>query len=250
MEKLRVLIADDDAGMRDVLRRMAAKVEGCELVGEAENGQRALELVEKQRPHLVFLDIEMPEASGLECARIIQDLDPSILIVFATAHEAYMGDAFEVYAFDYLLKPFKMERVIQTLERARDRASLVNQKPVAAKLPGPDKAIPGRMMLHHRGGVSFLDLKDILLVQREDRATVLYTLGEGRYVTADTLGEMEERLQNGAFFRCHKSYIINLNHVKDITPYGRWTYVVRMNGTQHDALITHEKFEELERMFR
>ena len=236
--------------MRDVLRRMAAKVEGCELVGEAENGQRALELVEEQRPHLVFLDIEMPEASGLECARIIQDLDPSILIVFATAHEAYMGDAFEVYAFDYLLKPFKMERVIQTLERARDRASLVNQKPVAAKLPGPDKAIPGRMMLHHRGGVSFLDLKDILLVQREDRATVLYTLGEGRYVTADTLGEMEERLQNGAFFRCHKSYIINLNHVKDITPYGRWTYVVRMNGTQHDALITHEKFEELERMFR
>ncbi|NLV59507.1 MAG: LytTR family transcriptional regulator, partial [Clostridiales bacterium] len=106
------------------------------------------------------------------------------------------------------------------------------------------------MMLHHREGVSFIDLKDILLVQRENRATVLYTLGDGRYVTADTLSEMEERLHRDAFFRCHKSYIINLNHVKDITPYGRWTYVVRMNGTKHDALITHEKYEELERMFR
>lgn len=250
MEKLRLLIADDDPGMRDILKRMVAKVEDCQLVGEAENGQQALELVETQRPHLVFLDIEMPEASGLECARIIQDMDPSTLIVFATAHEAYMGEAFEVYAFDYLVKPFKMNRVIQTLERARDRASLLDCKPLATRLPDPGKAIPGRMMLHHREGVSFIDLKDILLVQRENRATVLYTLGDGRYVTADTLAEMEERLHSDAFFRCHKSYIINLNHVKDITPYGRWTYVVRMNGTKHDALITHEKYEELERMFR
>lgn len=250
MEKLRVLIADDDPAMRSILGRMVAKVQGCQLVGEAADGQQALELLELHKPHLVFLDIEMPGATGLECARIIQDLDPSIRIVFATAHEAYMGEAFEVYAFDYLVKPFKMERVIQTLERARDRASSLNCQPVAANLPGGGKAIPGRMMLHHRGGVSFLDLKDILLIQREDRATVLYTLGEGRYVTADTLAEMEERLHSDAFFRCHKSYIINLNHVRDITPYGRWTYVVRMNGTPHDALITHQKYEELERMFR
>ena len=61
---------------------------------------------------------------------------------------------------------------------------------------------------------------------------------------------MEERLHSDAFFRCHKSYIINLNHIKDITPYGRWTYVVRLENTRHDALITHEKYEELERMFR
>ena len=99
-------------------------------------------------------------------------------------------------------------------------------------------------------GVSFIDLKDILLVQREDRATVLYTVNDGRYVTGDSLAEMEERLQSDAFFRCHKSYIINLNEIKDITPYGRWTYVVRLDGTKHDALITHEKYEELERMFR
>ena len=72
------------------------------------------------------------------------------------------------------------------------------------------------MMLHHRGGVSFLDLKDILLIQREDRATVLYTLGEGRYVTADTLAEMEERLHSDAFFRCHKSYIVNMSYVERV----------------------------------
>ena len=119
------------------------------------------------------------------------------------------------------------------------------------KTPNLDRlAAEGRLMLRHREGVSFIDLQDILLVQREDRATVLYTADGGRYVTGDSLAEMEERLHSDAFFRCHKSYIINLNHIKDITPYGRWTYVVRLENTKHDALITHEKYEELERMFR
>ncbi len=250
VEAFRVLIADDDPGMRDVLRRMVERAKGYELVAEAANGREALELTERFRPHVVFLDVEMPGATGVECARIIQDMDPATVIIFATGHETYMGDAFEVYAFDYLIKPFKLERVLKTLDRARSRLAATGEKPGEAGVTVPAKAVDGRLMLHHRGGVSFLNLKDILLVQREDRATVIYTVGEERYVTADTLGEMEERLQSDVFFRCHKSYIINLNHVKDITPYGRWTYVVRLNGTKHDALITHEKYEEMERMFR
>ena len=249
MEDLRVLIADDDIGMRTILRKMVGKVEGFVLVAEAADGKSALELTEKLKPDVVFLDVEMPEMTGVECAHGIQDMDPGIIIIFATAHETYMGDAFEVYAFDYLLKPFKVERVIQTLERARERL-LHRRGEDAQKLIRNDaKIVNGRMMLKHREGVSFIDLEKILLVQREERATVLYTTDGERYVTGDTLAEMEERLPREAFFRCHKSYIINLNHIKDITPYGRWTYVVRLEGTKHDALITHEKYEELEQMF-
>lgn len=249
MDELRVLIADDDGGMRTIMRKIISKVDGFVLVAEAGDGKTALELAEKLKPNVVFLDVEMPEMTGVECARAIQDMDPSIIIIFATAHDTYMGDAFEVYAFDYLVKPFKVDRVTQTLERARDRVLLRGVKPLGSPVAGP-RAANGRLMLRHREGVSFLDLQDILLVQREDRATVLYTLNGERYVTGDSLAEMEERLQSDAFFRCHKSYIINLNHIKDITPYGRWTYVVRLEGTKHDALITHEKYEELERMFR
>lgn len=250
MEELRVLIADDDAGMRMVMRKIVQRVEGFALCAEADNGQTALEQVESLKPHVVFLDVEMPKMTGVECAHAIEDLDPNIIIIFATAHEGYRSDAFEVYAFDYLVKPFKVERVIQTLERARER--LVQRTAQAAPPPVPSipRAAAGRMMLRHRDGVSFINHKDILLVQREDRSTVLYTSNDERFVTGDSLSEMEERLPKEAFFRCHKSYIINLNHIKDITPYGRWTYVIRLEGTRHDALITHEKYEELERMFR
>ena len=248
MNELRVLIADDDMGMRTVMRKIVERVEDFVLVAEAGDGKTALELTEKLKPDVVFLDVEMPEMTGVECARAIEDMNPNIIIIFATAHDSYMSDAFEVYAFDYLIKPFKVERVIQTLERARER--LISRTRSVTMPVSKPKSVSGRMMLRHREGVTFVNLQDVLLVQREDRSTVLYTANNERYVTNDTLGEMEEKLPSDVFFRCHKSYIINLNRIKDITPYGRWTYVVRLEGTQQDALITHEKYEELEQLFQ
>ena len=203
---IRVVIADDNADMRRIERMMIGCAEGFEIVGEAEDGVQLLTLVEQEKPQLVFLDVEMPGKTGVECARVIQDMNPAIVLIFATAHDEYMGDAFEVYAF-------------------------------------------GRLMLHHKDGVSFLNVSDIVLVQREDRTTVFYTASGERYVTSDSLSDTEARLDSSIFFRCHKSYIINLNHIKNITPYGRWTYIVHLQGTEQDALITHEKYEELEKMF-
>jgi Response regulator of the LytR/AlgR family len=246
---IKVLIADDESGMRLIMRKMIERVEGFRLVDEAENGTDLIRQFEKHQPHVVFLDVEMPEMTGVECAKIIQDTDPRAIIIFATAHDCYMGDAFAVYAFDYLVKPFKAERVIQTLEKARDRITRRGEAALPALHHVEKKLSAERLMLRHRDGITFINMQDIVLVQREDRVTVLYTVGDERYVTGESLSETEKRLDSDAFFRCHKSYIINLNHIKDITPYGRWTYVVRLNGTAHDALITHEKYEELERMF-
>ena len=92
------------------------------------------------------------------------------------------------------------------------------------------RIIAGRIMLSHRDGVTFIDISDILLIQREERSTVIYTENCGRFVTSETLAETEQRLDPSVFFRCHKSYIINLNKIRDITPYGRWTYVVRLTA--------------------
>ena len=248
MDEIRVVIADDNEAMRRIERKMIEKVAGFTLVGEAKDGLECIALVEQLHPQIVFLDVEMPGKTGVEAARIIQDMDPTIILIFATAHDEYMGDAFEVYAFDYLVKPFKVERVLQTLERARDRLY-----PERDEAPLPHRAATvkaaGRMMLRHRDGVVFLSMQDIVLVQREDRQTVIYAKDGGRYVTGDSLADTEAKLDPAVFFRCHKSYIINLNHIANITPYGRWTYVVRLTGITQDALITHEKYEELERMF-
>ena len=250
MEKITVLLADDEPGMRMILRKKIEQTEGFTVVGEAADGRETMADFEALSPQVVFLDVDMPLLSGTECARLMQDMDPTAVLIFATGHEEYRQEAFDVYAFDYLVKPFKMERLEQTLNRIESRLrGTAREQSLPTPRPAARKLLPGRMMLKHKDGVTFLDMNDILLVQREERATVLYTAGGGRYVLPETLSETEARLDPETFFRCHKSYIINLQKVRDITPYGRWTYVVRLEGTEHDALITHEKYEELEKRF-
>ena len=250
MNPIRIAIADDDAGMRLVMRKIVERAEGCELVGEAQNGEEMLALYDREQPDAVILDVEMPQMDGIACAKALQDRNPLLVIIFATAHEQYMGDAFEVYAFDYLLKPFKVDRALKTLQRVRMRLQGKSDAPEPAPVPTPSPVRPaGRLMLRGREGLSFIDLSTLLIVQREDRMTVLYCENDQRYVTAESLSDLDERLPDDMFFRTHKSYIVNLNRIESITPNGRWTYVIKLQGTSHDALITHERFEALQKMF-
>ena len=244
---IRVLIADDNPGMRLILSKRIAATEGFCVCGMAEDGQQVLDTAPILKPKVIFLDVDMPCVNGLECAKELMDEDPSRIIIFATGHEEYRENAFEVYAFDYLVKPFDLERLDRTLERIR---MIVNRKAAAIPVsPAPASKSASRLMLHHKDGVVFLDPDEILLVQREDRCTVYYTRDGNRYITQETLSEAEERLDPEIFFRCHKSYIINISSVRNVTPYGRWTYAVTLDGIRQDALITKEKYDELQQMF-
>lgn len=247
MENIRILTGDDDVGMLLIMKKLIERAEGCTLVGEASNGEELIALFDELRPDVVLMDVEMPGMNGIECGRAIQDRSPKTIIIFATAHEEYMKSAFELYAFDYLVKPFKMERALGTLALARER--LQERRAVSAAHPAIS-ASPRRMMVKHRDGVSLIDPEDILMVQREDRATAILLRDGRKLLTADSLGEFADRLPEDIFFRAHRSYIINLNQIDSIMPYGRWTHVARLRGTKEDALITHEKFEELEKRFQ
>ena len=248
MNPIRILISDDDPGMLLMMRKLIERAEDYELVGEAQNGEDLLALYEKFTPEVVLMDVEMPGKTGVECAKIIQDRNPRTVLVFATAHEQYMGSAFEVYAFDYLVKPFPVERALNTLRLIRERLRESAAAQAVTTRPRPREA-PSRLMLKSRDGLSFVDIEDILLVQREERQTVIYTVNDGRYVTSEGLSELEERLPANMFFRTHKSYIVNIDQIESVTPYGRWTYIVRLCGTKRDALITHERFDELQKLF-
>ena len=244
---IKVLIVDDEVGMRLILKKAIEKDNDLTIAGEAEDGEAALRLFIELRPEVVFLDVEMPLLNGIECAKKITDIDPKVIIIFVTAHEEYMPEAFEVYAFDYLVKPFKVSRLNQTLDRIKNAGEIRTPTfdNIITSLPG----IPNKLMIKNKESISFVDADEIILIQREDRSTVIYTQHD-RFVTSEALGELEERLGSDLFFRCHKSYIINLGAISKIVPYGRWTYIVKLKGTEKDALLTREKYEELEKRFR
>jgi len=241
---LKVMIADDNDGMRIVLKKAVEKA-GHSVIAEAVCGKDAVEKAESERPDVIFMDIEMPDMDGVEAARRIQDIDPRIFLIFATAHEEYRKEAFEVYAFDYLVKPFEVKRVTETLDRiANLRAGHMDAAIPAS--PKPQRS--SKLLLRHKDGLSLVDASDIILIQRENRSTVIYTPGE-KHVTSETLSELEQRLPSDKFFRCHKSYIVNIERITRIYPYGRWTYIVKLKDTDLDALMTQERYATLQEYF-
>lgn len=242
---LKVLIADDDFGMRKVLRKILGKREEFEIVAEAENGLVALELFEEYVPDIVFLDVEMPYLDGIGCATKIFDINPKTIIIFATGHEGFMSQAFQVYAFDYLMKPFDMERMNSTLDRIVDIKQGKIEPIKETKIINNSVS---KLIIKNKDGLSFVNYDDVVMIQREDRNTVIYT-AKDKFFTSESLGSIEEKLKEDVFMRSHKSYIINTSKISNIYPYGRWTYTVKFQGCKFDALMTHKKYENLEEIF-
>ncbi|MBQ7360070.1 MAG: response regulator transcription factor [Lachnospiraceae bacterium] len=246
---IKVMLVDDEAGVRLLLRKIIERKTEFEVVCECDNFTESVTLFAKTKPDVVFLDVEIVGASGLEFARIIADIEPKTKIIFATAHGEFMPQAFEVYAFDYLVKPFDMERVNLTLER------IISLKGAGETETGKESdavAVSAkdfsRLLIKGKESATFVDTKDIVLIQRENGNTVIYT-EKTSYTTSASIGDIEARLDASVFMRSHKSYVINTKKIKRIEPYGRWTYVVFFEGLDKDALITSEKYEELKKKY-
>lgn len=243
---MKVILIEDESGMRTLLRKIIEQQPGFEIVGEADNLTDALTLFSKFRPEVVFLDIEIKGSNGLDCAKIIADMEPKTRIIFATAHAQFMPEAFEVYAYDYLIKPFPVDRVKQTLQRMINNSSSPKDDTMERIVKyerGLDK-----LLVKGRESMSFIDMKEIILVQRENSSTVIYTKNDS-FTTSVSLSDIETKLDAEQFMRSHKSYLINLSQIKKIEPYGRWTYIVTFKDLKQDALITAEKFEEIKKRY-
>ena len=246
---IRVMLVDDEAGVRLLLKKIIEKKPEFEVVCECDNFSEAVSLFTANKPDVVFLDIEIVGASGLDFARIIADIAPKTKVIFATAHGEFMPQAFEVYAFDYLVKPFDVQRVNLTLDRVVSLQSKADskQEKVAETVAVSEKDF-SRLLIKGKESASFVDTKDIVLIQRENGNTVIYTEKES-YETSASISEVEARLDPSVFMRSHKSYVINIKKIKRIEPYGRWTYVVLFDKLDIDALITSEKYEELKKRY-
>ncbi|NBJ91895.1 LytR/AlgR family response regulator transcription factor [Parablautia muri] len=246
---IKVMVIDDEPEIRRLLHKMVEKQPDYHVVSECGDFSGAVVDFARYKPDVVFMDIDLKGESGLECAKVMTELNPRLKVIFATAHSEYMANAFEIYAFDYLVKPFNMERVIKTLNRIR--SSMEAYQPADEKLA--DKVTRPE---HHRDKLfikgkeqaCLLNVDEIILVERLEGYTNIVTLSE-QYKTSISLSEVEEKLGQETFMRCHKSYIINISRVTRIEPYGRWTYVVKFKDTDATALMTAQKYEEMKKMF-
>ena len=243
---MKIMVVEDEEQIRTILGKMIEKNDGCSVVASCGNFATAITEFIKQRPEVVFMDIDLGGESGLECAKAITEVDPKVKIMFATAHSEYMANAFEIYAFDYLVKPFDMARIAKTLDRIKSMSAETEAagKKAAEKAEGTLE----KLIIRGKEEINLVDTKDIIMIERTDGATRIVTKDEV-FLTSQALGAIEERLDPQRFLRCHKSYIIRTDAIRKLEVYGRRTYIVRLRDTEETALMTSDKYEEIRQKF-
>ena len=254
---INVMLVEDEPHIRLILRKVIEKNTDFKVVYECDNMTDDLLGFNQYKPEVVFMDIEIDNSSGIDCAKVISQIAPDTKIIFATAHSEYMSNAFEMYAFDYLIKPFNIDRINHTLERIErilDKENIVNEKSITDGIVNDDDKSDNsdkeQLMIKGKESLNFIRIADIVFIERADNSTYINTIDGEVYNSSVSLGELENRLPQDNFLRSHKSYIINTLYIKKIEPYGRWTYIVKFKGTGKDALITKEKFEQIKKKYQ
>jgi len=214
MDKISTLIVDDESAARKKLCRLLANDQRVEVVGEAEDGLQAIELIRQHKPQLVLLDIQMPSISGFDVLRLIPD-EELPMVIFVTAFDEYAIKAFEVCAIDYLLKPFGQERLDQAIIKAQQTL----QGSVSSPAYTPNREVLSalshdgyarQLAVHTHKRIRLINVEDISHIISEHRLINIYDNDNERYWTNETLQQLETRLDPQQFFRIHRSSLINL----------------------------------------
>lgn len=204
---MRLLVVDDEPAARERLRRLLGSFEGVEIVGEAEDGESAMERIEELDPDVVFLDIQMPGISGLEVAASLKAPGPRI--IFCTAYEQHAVDAFELDALDYLLKPVNRARLGAALKRAGESRT--------GEASPRAHGFPTRFLAKRRSRYCVVPTEQVLYFASEGGLTKLQA-EDGHYWVQPTLTELESRLDPAAFFRVSRAALVHLPAVKEVLP--------------------------------
>ena len=238
---LRVAIVDDEKPARDRLRRLLAAMPSVEVVGEAGDVGSAVELIDRERPDLCLLDVQMPGGDGFD---VLRRAATPPRVVFTTAFDHYAVRAFEVKSLDYLLKPVHRDRLRDAVERARAEAERGSGPPpsdvlrlleeIRAETSRPQPAAPRRIPAKRGAKILLLDPSEVIWFESEDELVYART-AEGRAMVERPLGELEEVLA-GSFFRIHRSYLVNLSRVGAIVPEDGGIYRVVMKDDAHTPL--------------
>ena len=273
---LSALIIDDEQLARDELKYLLDSVGGVNVVAQGTNGIEAVDLIEEHHPDLVFLDVQMPGLDGFAVIKRLKerndarartqpsDAEPLPQIIFATAYDQYAVRAFDVNAVDYLLKPFDRIRVEQAVERAKTRMA-------GGAAQGPEARIDALLRLLDqetgRAGTGRTHAPAKLIVQAQsrlllvDQAEICFAaIDEGviRVVTQTfeghskcrTLEELLEQLDPAVFWRAHRGFVVNINHIREVVPWFKSSYQLRMNDKQQTEIpVSRSQTKRLRELF-
>lgn len=221
---MRVIIADDNNEAALHLKKIIEEVCGVSVIGIAKTGREAVKMAELYEPEVIFMDVAMPDMNGIDAARELSKIQPDLYYVFVTAYPDFALKAFELYSFDYILKPFDEKRIKKTVRRLKEKT---------AKQPLDNLAV----RVGNRRVI--LNLHEILYIEKQLSKILIKTTAGEEYLTFGDLKMLEIKLGPQNFFRCHKGYLVNLKQIREIIASGRTYELLLCSGNK--ILLSRER---------
>jgi two-component system LytT family response regulator/two-component system response regulator LytT len=250
---VKTMIVEDEKLAREELKYLIDKESDFEVVYEAGDGKKALEILNSKQVDLIFLDIKIPGLSGIEIARILKEKEHSPYVIFTTAYDEYAVEAFQLAAVDYLLKPISDQRFKESLKKIKkeiNEGSNFNQQLenlfTRINSQNKDKSL-NKIAVMEKDYYLMLDFKDVYYFATQDKKVWAHCHKKS-YMTGFQLKELEEMLPE-QFFRIHKSYIVNLKHIKAVIPWFKGKYQVLMEDySEHKIPVSRSKVDQINKL--
>lgn len=251
---LTALIVDDEALARDELAYLLKDFPEVEVAATAANGLEAIDLIEDIEPDLVFLDVQMPGLDGLGVIRRLREKDtPLPYFILATAFDNYAVEAFQVEAFDYLLKPVEKERLAATLERARRAIASRPARLEATEpdLPRPPGGYKTKVLVRRDNRNWIVDANEIIYATIDDGLITVVTPTLEGESTYKTIEELQSSLDPEQFWRVHRSWLVNINRIREVIPWFKSSFQLRMDDKKGTEVpVSRVQTKRLRSLFR
>jgi two-component system LytT family response regulator len=225
MQNIKIVIIDDEAPARELIKHYLKEVDFAEVIGESADGFSGLKTISAMKPDLVFLDIQMPRLTGIELVEVLTEKPE---IIFTTAYDQFAIRAFELNAVDYLMKPFQKRRFLDAVKKAIDkiRSGKGNKEPASQLLsikPEPSSPV-NRIVVRKGNAINLIPVEQIRYVEAQDDYVMIYH-SAGKALKQQTMKSCEDNLPKADFVRIHRSYIVKVEEIKRIEPYGKDNHV-------------------------
>ena len=234
------IIVEDELPAREELKYFLNEEKEIRLIEEFESPLDTLNFLEKNKIDVVFLDINMPDMNGINLGKIISKIYPEIKIIFITAYKDYAVEAFEVKAFDYLLKPYSEERIRNLLK------SLVSTKSVDNILNRNTSL--KKITINMDEKIYVLSLTDVDYIEANEKETLIFA-NKKRYVSKIKISKWEEMLEGYNFYRCHRSYIVNLDKIVEIEQWFNSSWIIKLKNYSSTIPVSRNNIKELKELF-
>ncbi|MFC7063504.1 LytR/AlgR family response regulator transcription factor [Halobacillus seohaensis] len=235
--ELRTIIIDDEPFSREELLYLLKNHKEITIVGEASSAEKGLEVILREEPNVVFLDIEMTGMNGVELVETLQKLKRPPSVVFATAYPDYAVKAFRLEeAVDYLLKPFDELQVSQAVNRLLQKHTKSTQQPITGGT--------GKLAVQLEDRISYLDPKKVLYIYKEGRDTFIVA-ESGTFSSKTALKELETKLKGFSFFRVHKGYLVNMDKVEELVSWSTSVFQLKLKNNKDHIPVSRNYVKEL-----